>query len=126
LASAKLDRREAAALTEFGHLLETFVIGELRKQASWIAGVHPPGHWRTHDAAEVDFIVERDDGRVVAIEVKASTLIQPSDFRALELLRAKLGSTFTAGVVLYPGTQSFQAGDRIFALPIDKLWQPRS
>jgi len=126
LTPAKLDRREAAALTEFGHLLETFVIGELRKQASWIDGVHPPGHWRTHDAAGVDFIVERDDGRVVAIEVKASTLIQPSDFRALELLRAKLGSTFTAGVVLYPGTQSFQAGDRILALPIDKLWRPRN
>lgn len=126
LTPAKLDRREAAALTGFGHLLETFVIGELRKQASWIDGVHPPGHWRTHDAAEIDFIVERDDGRVVAIDVKASTRAQPSDARALELLRDKLGSAFTAGVVLYPGAQSFQAGDRIFVLPIDQLWKPRN
>lgn len=34
-----------------------------------IAGV---GHWRTRDGAEVDFIIERDDGSVVAIEVKAA------------------------------------------------------
>ena len=58
--------------------------------------------------------------------MKASTGTQPSDFRALELLRDKLGAAFTAGAVLYPGTQSFQAGDRIFLLPIDQLWQPRN
>lgn len=124
LTPAKLDTREAAALTEFGHLLETFVIGELRKQVSWLEGIYPPGHWRTHDAAEIDFIVERDDGSVVAIEVKSSTRTQPSDFRTLEHLRDKLGSAFTAGVVLYPGAQSFRAGERLFALPIDQLWQP--
>ena len=63
---------------------------------------------------------------VVAIDVKSSTRTQPSDFRALELLRDKLGSAFTAGVVLYPGTQSFLAGERILALPIDQLWRPRN
>lgn len=124
LTPAKLDQREAAALTEFGHLLETFVVGELRKQASWLDGHHPPGHWRTHDAVEVDFIVERDDGRVVAIEVKSSTHAQPRDFRALELLRDKLGSSFAAGAVVYPGTQAFKAGDRLLALPVDRLWLP--
>jgi hypothetical protein len=52
------------------HLLETFVIGELRKQASWLEGTYPPGNWRTHDAEEVDFILQRHDGSVVTIEVK--------------------------------------------------------
>jgi len=41
-----LARRDATALTEFGHLMETFVVGELIKQASWldgIAGLHTGG-----------------------------------------------------------------------------------
>lgn len=126
LTPARLERAEPASLTEFGHLLETFVIGELRKQASWLEGIYPPGHWRTHDSAEVDFILERDDGRIIAIEVKASTRTQASDFRGLELLRDKIGSSFEAGAVLYPGERSFRFGDRLYACPIDQLWQARS
>jgi predicted AAA+ superfamily ATPase len=62
LTPSKLAQLEPAALSEFGHLLETFVVGELHKQASWLEGVYPPGHWRTHEGAEVDFVVEREDG----------------------------------------------------------------
>ena len=40
LTPSKLAQREPVALTEFGHLLETFVVGELRKQASWLEGVY--------------------------------------------------------------------------------------
>ena len=124
LTPSKLAQLEPAALSEFGHLLETFVVGELRKQASWLEGVYPPGHWRTHEGAEVDFVVERDDGTVVAIEVKSSSRTQPSDFRPLERLRDKLGPAFAAGAVLSPGEQSFKFGDRLYAVPIDRLWQP--
>ena len=35
--------------TELGHLLETFAVGELIKQASWTAEVAGLGHWRTRD-----------------------------------------------------------------------------
>jgi len=35
----KLARRDPSALTELGHLLETFVVAELMKQASWQDGV---------------------------------------------------------------------------------------
>lgn len=125
LTPERLERLEPAALTEFGHLLETFVIGELLKQASWLAGTYPPGHWRTHDSTEVDFILERDDGAIIAVEVKASTRTQPSDFRGLALLRDKIGSSFAAGAILYPGERSFTFGDRLHACPIDQLWQAR-
>jgi hypothetical protein len=30
------------------------------------------GHWRTHDGQELDLIVERGDGGVLAFEVKAA------------------------------------------------------
>lgn len=59
-------------MTELGHRLETFVVGELMKQASWLDGVVGLGHWRTRDGDEVDLVVERDDGFVVALQVKAS------------------------------------------------------
>ncbi|NCD20610.1 MAG: ATP-binding protein, partial [Actinobacteria bacterium] len=36
LTPEKLAGLDPAALTEFGHLLETFVVGEVRKQASWL------------------------------------------------------------------------------------------
>lgn len=63
---------DPTSLTDFGHLLETFVVGELRKQASWLDEPVTLGHWRTSDGAEVDLVIEYDDGRVVAFEIKAS------------------------------------------------------
>src|SRR6185369_13260530 len=72
LGEDKLAARSAAALTEFGHLLETFVVTELLKQASWADWVAGVGHWRTTPGdEEVDLVVEREDGMIVAFEVKA-------------------------------------------------------
>lgn len=44
---------DPTSLTDFGHLLETFVVGELCKQASWLDDPVTLGHWRTSDGAEV-------------------------------------------------------------------------
>ena len=48
----KLAGLDPSALTDFGHLLETFVIGEVRKQASWLNEAVALGHWRTSDGAD--------------------------------------------------------------------------
>lgn len=68
----KLATFDPTVLTEFGHLLETFVV-ELRKQVSWLNEPVTIGHWRTHDGDEVDFVIEFDDGGVLAFEVKAGS-----------------------------------------------------
>ncbi len=68
----KLSHRDPTSLTELGHLMETFVVGELLKEASWMDGIVGVGHWRTYDGDEVDLVVERDDGAVVAFEIKAA------------------------------------------------------
>ncbi|MGO9407582.1 MAG: ATP-binding protein, partial [Acidimicrobiales bacterium] len=78
-----LARRDATALSEFGHLVETFVVGELIKQASWLDGIAGLHHWRTYDGEEVDLLIERDDGCVVAIEVKSGTRVPGEDLRGL-------------------------------------------
>lgn len=124
LSPDKLDGLDPASLSDFGHLLETFVVGELRKQASWLDQPVTLGHWRTSDGAEVDLLVEYDDGSVVAFEVKASERAPAGTFRGLEQLRDSLGSRFTAGVVLTTGRRSYTFADRLHVMPIDRLWQP--
>lgn len=125
LTDTKLARREPTALTEFGHLLESFVVGELLGHATWTDKIAAVGHWRTRDGHEVDLIIESDDGRVLAFEVKASSRASGDDFRSLRALRDKLGDDFAAGVVLHTGARGFTIDDRLHALPIDRLWAPK-
>ena len=122
LTSGKLTHRDPSALTELGHLLETFVVGELMKQASWLDGIAGLGHWRTRDGDEVDLVVERDDGGVVAFEIKASQRVDTREITPLRKLRDALGSAFVAGVVLHLGMQSYTSEDRLHVLPVDRLW----
>ncbi|MFI4977889.1 MAG: ATP-binding protein [Solirubrobacterales bacterium] len=123
LTERKLGAASAPALTEFGHLLETFVVGEVCKQLDWLDAPVQRGHWRTHDGAEVDLVVERDDGRVAALEVKAASRVSPGELRSLLELRRKLGSQFLGGVVLYTGAQAYMHPDGISVLPISRLWR---
>jgi uncharacterized protein len=122
LSASKLGRADATSLAQFGHLLETFVVGECRKQLSWMEGIGMVGHWRTHDNAEVDLVVEADDGRVVALEVKAGSRVTGKDLSSLQLLRDKLGERLVAGVALYTGQRAYSFDDRIHVLPVDRLW----
>lgn len=121
----KLARLDPTAQTEFGNLLETFVVGELRKQVSWLDEPVTVGHWRTHDDDEVDYVVEFDDGRVLAFEVKANERISRKDLRGLRKLRDALGERLIAGVVFSTGRRSYTSDEeRIHVMPVDRLWQP--
>lgn len=124
LTPERLARRESTALTQFGHLLESFVVGEILAQASWTEGLTHAGHYRNRDAVEVDLVLEADDGRVLAFEIKAAGRVTGKDFGGLAHLRDRLGSAFVAGVVLYTGSRGYTYGDRLHALPIDRLWAP--
>ncbi len=121
--AAKLATFDATATTEFGNLLETFVVGELRKQISWLDESITTGHWRTHDGEEVDFVVEFDDGRVVAFEVKANERVAGRDFSGLRKLRDALGERLIAGVALSAGPRSYTYEDRLHVMPLDRLWR---
>ncbi len=115
----KLARKDPTALTELGHLLETFVVGELLKQASWLDGLAG-----THDGDEVDLVVERDDGAILAFEVKAAGRVPGEASRPLRKLRTAAGDAFVAGVALYTGSRSYNVEDRLHVMPVDRLWSP--
>jgi predicted AAA+ superfamily ATPase len=105
-----------------GRLLETFVVSELRKQISWTDPRTDLYHFRTAAGSEVDAVLERADGTVAGIEVKASATAGQADFAALRALRDQLGRRFRAGVVLYTGEQVVPVGDELWLVPLPLLW----
>lgn len=106
----------------FGQMLETFVYGELRRQASASPERVGFGHFRHRDGAEVDIVLEHGAGRVSGVEVKASSTVRPTDFAGLKALREACGKRFACGVVAYDGETSIGFGDGMFAVPIARLW----
>lgn len=121
---SKLVTLDPTALTELGFLVETFVVGELRKQVSWLDEQVTCGHWRTANDDEVDFVIEFHDGDVIAFEVKASERVTGNDFKGLRKLREALGPRFAAGVALNMGPRSYTYEDKLHVMPIDRLWRP--
>lgn len=113
-----------SAMSEFGHLLETFVVGELFKQSTWLDDHVQLSHWRTRDGEEVDLVVEGDDGRIVAFEVKAASRIKNDALRSMRTLRAAAGDSFVGGFLLHTGERSYTVEDRIHVVPINRLWTP--
>ena len=105
-----------------GGLLESFVLSELARQLTWSETEARLYHYRARDGYEVDGVLEDNAGRVIGIEVKAAETVRPDDFRGLRLLQRRLGDRFSAGFVLYCGTQRLAFGERLACLPISTLW----
>lgn len=105
-----------------GPLLESFVAMELRKQLSWSQDGTTLWHYRDRDGVEVDFILERPDGTIVGIEVKAASSVSSRDTKGLRFLADRLGDRFVAGVVLSFMPEATPLGERLTALPLNALW----
>lgn len=122
LTESKLATASASALSQFGHLLETFVVGEISKQLAWLAAPVQRGHWRTHNGDEVDLVLEREDGKIVAVEVTAASRVPGEKLRSLLALRRKLAADFMGGVILYTGARSYTHDSGLHIVPIASLW----
>lgn len=106
----------------FGPMLETFVLSELLKLASWSKGRFEFFHFRDKDRREVDVVMEDLQGRVVGIEVKASATVAARDFKGLEKLAQACGKRFVCGLVLYDHDQWVPFGEKLHAAPLSVLW----
>jgi predicted AAA+ superfamily ATPase len=116
---------EARVETDFqlgGMLFETFAATELLRQADIEDDPVQLYHYRDRDQREVDLIIERRDGSIIAIEIKAAASINPHDARGLRYLRDNVGDRFIGGAILYTGATTIPLGDRLAAIPLTGLW----
>lgn len=107
-----------------GPILENFVISEIARHQTWAETNATLFHFRNKDGVEVDAVLETPDGRIVGIEVKASSTVRPGDLKGLRHLAKLAPKQFVAGYVLYCGQQVLPLGDQLYAVPIDALWMP--
>ncbi|MGC4252403.1 MAG: ATP-binding protein [Sphingobium sp.] len=107
---------------QFGPLLESFVFSEVLKLTTASDLQLTPYHFRDQQMREVDIVLERDDGMIAGIEIKASATVKSSDFGGLRTLMEACGNRFVCGVVLYDGTDVVPFGDRLAAAPLSSLW----
>lgn len=106
-----------------GRAVETFAVNELLRQSGWSEQpLNGLSFYRDRDGNEVDVVIESADGRLIALEVKASASVSTSDSRGLRYLRERAGDRFVAGALLYTGRSTLQLGDRLWALPLAALW----
>lgn len=108
----------------FGGLVENFVFCELLKHATWAEEDVSFYHFRDTARHELDLVIERSDGTVVGVEVKASMTVKPEDFSGLSIFADYARDKFLHGVLFYSGDKvlPFRINDTIFhALPISSL-----
>jgi predicted AAA+ superfamily ATPase len=107
-----------------GPLLETLVATELIRQLSWADTPAALGHFRDRSGIEVDLILEHSDGRIVGVEVKATSSPRAEDLRGLRFLAERLGARFAYGCVLTLAREATPFGKQLALLPISTLWDP--
>lgn len=102
--------------TLLGHLFESLMTQSVRIYAqSNEARVY---HLRTANSArEVDLIIERRDGRVLAIEIKLGGNVEDRDVRHLLWLREKLGEDVLDTLVLTTGPVAYRRRDGVAVIP---------
>lgn len=74
-------------------------------------------HWRTVSQREVDFVVELPSGRVLPIEVKATTSPGSRDTEGLRNFLAEYGDLAMGGLLLHGGDEIMKLGRNIIAAP---------
>ncbi|WP_420435181.1 DUF4143 domain-containing protein [Candidatus Poriferisocius sp.] len=75
-------------------------------------------HLRTQGGEhEIDLIIERPDGRVVALEVKLSATVKDRDIRHLAWLADRLGTDLLDSAVITTGQYAYRRKDGIAVIP---------
>ncbi len=102
--------------TLLGHLFEALVTLSVRVYAQ--AAEAEVRHLRTKGGRhEVDLIIERPDGRIVAMEVKLASTVSDDDVKHLIWLRDRMGGDLLDAVVVTTGTAAYRRDDGIGVIP---------
>lgn len=102
--------------TLLGSLFESLVSLDVRVYAQ--AAEASVRHLRTASGDhEVDLVVERGDGRVLAIEVKLARTIDDADVKDLLWLRDRIGKDLVDAIVITTGDKAYRRRDGIGVVP---------
>ncbi len=82
-----IERRIAEDGTVAGTIVESLVVMELLRQADWAEHPVQLYHSRGKQEREVDVVLERHDGDVVEVEIKASATPASGNFAGVRYLR---------------------------------------
>lgn len=106
-----------------GKLIETFIFNELASEVDASNEKYRLFHYRDREKREIDFLIESDDGSLMGIEVKASSVINSDDFKHLKWFRDNIckNNSFI-GIVLYSGDLVGQMGENLWAVPFGAMW----
>jgi len=106
--------------TMLGHLFESLVTLCVRVPAQGAEA--EVAHLRTRNGDhEVDLVLIRDDGRVLAIEVKLGGTVEDKDVRHLRWLTGQLGDRLLDSIVINTGPAAYRRSDGIGVLPLALL-----
>ena len=106
-----------------GKLIETFVFQELAAQID-LDNQYKLFQYRDRTDREIDFLVEREDGSLLGIEVKAGHNVSGKDFAPQEWFNKNIlkNKKPYIGLVLYSGDRTIRFKKNMLAAPIASLW----
>lgn len=105
----------------FGQLFESLAMLSLRAAADTAeAKVY---HLRNQNGDhEIDAIMERYDGKVLAFEVKLATTTDPSDAKHLHWLEQQIGNRLVDKVIITAGKYAYRREDGVAVIPLGMLY----
>lgn len=102
--------------TLLGHLFESLVTLSVQVYAQ--ASEASVKHLRTKGGRhEVDLIVEREDRKILAIEVKLSRTVEEQDLKHLKWIKEKVGEDVIERVLIHTGPRAYRREDGIAIIP---------
>lgn len=106
--------------TMLGHLFESLATLCVRVPAQ--AAEASVGHLRTGNGTrEVDLLVIRADGKVLAVEVKLAVSVDDHDVKQLHWLGEQLGDQLLDAIVINTGPEAYRRADGIGVVPLALL-----
>lgn len=106
-----------------GQLLETYVVGEAVKWIKTSGATAEAWFYRTHGGLEVDLLMTTGQG-VWGIEVKRSPQVKAAQGSSLQRLAPDFGDQWRGGIVVYTGTQITRLAEKLWAVPVQRLFSP--
>ena len=104
----------------FGRLFESLAALTLRSAGE--AAEARTYHLRTRAGQqEIDYVLERYDGAVIAVEVKLARTVDDHDVRHLHWLEQQIGSRLRNKIVVTTGTEAYRRSDGVLVIPLALL-----